>query len=108
MRGVRALEALVDEEGAGGGVEARDDLHLRDLAPRQLVARVPTFGFGFRVSGLGLRSPGFGFLVSGFWFRVSGFELRVSGFGFRDSDFGIRGLGVGIRDSEFVIRVSGL
>ena len=44
-------------------------------------------GFGFRVSGFGVRVSGFGFgfRVSSFGFRGSGFvdfEFRVSGFGF--------------------------
>jgi hypothetical protein len=45
-------------------------------------------GFGFRVSGFGLRISDFGFRVSGFESRVPRFGIGVSGIGFQDLGFG--------------------
>jgi hypothetical protein len=45
-------------------------------------------GFGYGVSGSGVRVPAFGFRVSSLGVRVPGFGFRVSGFGFHASGFG--------------------
>ena len=75
--------------------------------------RSPTIsGFGFRVSGFGIRDSGFGFRVLGFGLRVSGLGFWVSGFGLRVSVLGFRVSGFGVSSLEFRVldfgfRVSG-
>ena len=57
VRAVGALEPRVDEEGAGGGVEARHELHVLDVAPPALrlgvqrpASSIQGISLGFRPS----------------------------------------------------------